>query len=199
MQVGGITGGSFDPQLGLRAGDIGAEMTALAVQSGLQSEATQSEIEQSEEQAAASESNQQVQAMRANADEVRAAGIIDGCVGVTAGALQGATAALDVAAAGPGAGSAASSLRAEGEWFKAASSGLQGGDRLVDALAQGSELSDDATAKADGDAADRATQAAKDAHDAAGADQAAVSAAIQTAGQTEQAEASANLAIAQRV
>jgi hypothetical protein len=199
MQINAVASYSIDPQLTLRAGDPAEEAAALAVQSGLESETTQSEIEQSEEQLAASESNAQVQAMRSKADEVRTAGILDGCVGMAGGALQAGTAACDVAAARSTTTSAASALKADGEWFKAGATGLEGGGKLVDALEQGAGLSDDATAKADGDAADRASQAAKDAHDAASADQSAVNSALQMAGQIEQAQASTNLALAQRV
>lgn len=202
MQVVGISGNagvSYDPQLTAPAGDMDAEVAALAVQSGLESETGERQIENSEEQAAASESNAQVQAMRSKAADVRTAGIVDGCIGMSAGALQGGTAASDVAAAGSPTGAAASSLRAQGEWFRAASTGLESGGKIVDAFAQGSQWSDDATAKADGDAADRALQASKAMHDAASADQSAVENALQAAGQIEQTEASTNLALAQRV
>lgn len=199
MQINAVAGYSIDPQLMLRAGDPAEEVAALAVKSGLESDTTQNEIEQSEEQLAVSESNAQVQAMRSKADQVRTAGIVDGCVGIAAGALQGGTAACDVAAAGSSTTGSASDLKADGEWFKAGATGLEGGGKLVDALEQGAGLSDDATAKADGDAADRASQAAKDAHDAASADQGAVNSALQLAGQIEQAQASSNLTLAQRV
>lgn len=199
MQVGSTVGYSFDPQLAIRAGDIGEEAAALAVQGGLQSETTQNEIEQSEEQIEASESSAQVQAMRAKADAVRAGGILEGCVGMTAGALQGGNAACDVAAAGSARGATGNPLTADGEWFKAAATGLEGGGKLADAFFQGSNLSDDAIAKADGDAAERASQAAQQAHDAASAAQGVVSSSMEAASQIEQANAGANLAIAQRV
>jgi len=199
MQVSSAVSFSFDPQLAIRAGDIGEEAAALAVQGALQSDATQNDIEQSEERIEASASGAQVQAMRAKADEVRTAGILDGCVGMTAGALQAGTATCDVAAAGSASGSTAGLLRADGEWFKAAATGLEGGGKLADAFFAGSELTDDATVKADGDAADRASQAAKEAHDAASADQGVAGSAMGAATQIEQSNAAANLAIAQRV
>lgn len=198
MQVTATAGYSFDPQLTLRVGDPAEEAAALAVQGSLQSEATQNDIAQSEEQVAVSESNAQVQAMRGKADDVRIAGIVEGCVGMAAGGLQGAAAACD-AAAGNAAAGTASSLRADGEWFKAGATGLESGGKFIDALEQGSELDDDAAAKAAGDAADRATQAAKQAHDAASAEQAVVSSALQSASESQQAVASTNLALAQRV
>jgi hypothetical protein len=201
MQIGATAGAgySFDPQLTVQGGDIGAEVAGLAVQCGLRSETADDQIEQAEEQAAATESNAQVQAMRRKADDVRAAGIVEGCIGMAAGALQGGTAASDAAAANSATSAAASALKAQGEWFRAASTGLEGGGKIVDAFAQGSQLSDDATAKADGDAADRALQAARDEHDAASGDQSLVQSALQAASQTEQAEASTRLALAQRV
>jgi hypothetical protein len=200
MQIGttGTAGYSFDPQLTARAGDIEGDVAALAVQCGLRSETTDRQIEQAEEQAAATESNAQVAAMRSKADDVRTAGIVDGCIGIAAGALQGGTAASDVAAAQSTTSAAASSLKAQGEWFRAASTALEGGGKIADAFAQGSQWSDDATAKADGDAADRALQAARDEHDAASADQSLVQSALQSASQTEQTEASTHLALAQR-
>ncbi|HXX66439.1 MAG TPA: hypothetical protein VEK07_04625 [Polyangiaceae bacterium] len=199
MQVSSTTGSSFDPQLAIRAGDIGEEAAALAVQGGLQSETTENDIASSQEQIEATASSAQVQAMRAKAEEVRTAGILDGCVGMTAGALQAGSAACDVAATASASGIAAGRLRADGEWFKAAATGLEGGGKLADAFFAGSELSDDATAKAQADVADRASQAAKEAHDAASADLGVVGGALGAAAQIEQANANVNLAVAQRV
>jgi len=135
------------------SGDIGAEMAALAVQSGQEQKDVARASRDADEAAEEHEEDQEVQAMRQKADDIRSEALLDGI----------GTAAEGIGMIGAG----FSSTPQVGERW-------QGGGKLVAAgmhIGGGDkgahEAADDATAAQHAAAADHAKSAAEDMHDAA--------------------------------
>jgi hypothetical protein len=189
---------SIDPQLNF-TGDMGDEVAALAVNGALDTKTIERQIEQSEQEMADRDYDQEIAAMRKKADDERGAGLIDGCVGMASGALQAVNTAIDLHATGNVTSGSAGSSKGVDDWFKAATTGLDGAGKIGVALFKGAEDGEDATAKADAEAGGRADQASKDAHDEAAAQQAVADKALDFERQYVQTQASTYLAIAQRV
>jgi hypothetical protein len=188
---------AVDPQLNF-TGDMGDEVAALAVNGALDTETIEKQIQESEQQVADHEYDQEIAAMRKKADDERAAGLVDGCVGMASGALQAVSTGCDLHAAAKGTSGSPASSKSDG-WCKVATTGLDGAGKIGVALFKSAEDGEDATAKADAEAAGRADQASKDAHDEAAAQQAVADKALDFERQYAQTEASTYLAIAQRV
>jgi len=198
MQITGSSSYAQDPQLAC-TGDMGEEAAALAIEGGVETKLAERRIEQTENDIAEQEANQEIQAMKQKADALRSAGVLDGGVGAAAGALQAASAGWDLSAAGAGSSVAGNSLKVEGEWFKTASTGIEAGAKITDGLYQGKESADAITGRSAGQVADRASTAAKEAHDSSAAEQDTVNKALEFYGQYAQTQAATVLAVAQRV
>jgi hypothetical protein len=189
---------AFDPQLNF-TGDMGDEVAALAVNGALDTATIEKQIQESEQDVADHEYDQEIAAMRKKADDERGAGLVDGCVGMASGALQAVNTAVDLHATGKAASGPAPSSKGVDDWFKVATTGLDGAGKIGVALFKSAEDGEDATAKADAEAGARADQASKDAHDEAAAQQAVADKALDFERQYVQTQASTYLAIAQRV
>jgi hypothetical protein len=176
------------------AGDLCAEVAALAVQSGEDSRAVEDQIQQTDEAIASGEAADEVSALRKKADDLMTQGIVDGCATMGEGALQAASAGCSFAASGASATSAAR-LGAEGAWYKSGATGLDGSIKLVDGAFGQAEANADAAAKQAEQNADRANQSARDAHDAASAQQSTVEKTLDFYEQCAQAQASTAQAI----
>ena len=143
--------GSILPDPLAMSGDPGAELAALAVQSGEEQQTVAQAGRDVEEKIEVSEDNQQVADMRQKADDMRSAGVVEG-VGMMAEGGASVGAAFVPTKIGLG---------------------LQGGGKLANGGAtvgktmfQAAEANDDADAASAKSASDQAKGAADDLHDA---------------------------------
>jgi hypothetical protein len=181
----GAEAGLPDPVTALAlSGDPGAELAALAVQSGERQETVAQTARDAQEQTEVSDDNQQVAAMHQKADDIRSAGMWQG---------------LGMAAEGGGtvAGAFFSSPKITQE--------LQGGGKMANGGAtitathfSAAEANDDANADQARAAADQAKGAADDLHDAKKAGGDFISAALDFYREYTSAQASANSAALHR-
>lgn len=156
--------------------DFGSAVATLEVETAAQAQTTERSVQRAEQETAQDERDRQIQAMRQKADDIRTAGWIDGACGVAQGSLEACN--TDTA--------------------KAGAAGVQSAAKVVDAQFAGTEATDDANSAFHSQAADRLQQAAKDAHDAANAEQDTAQKVIESYEQIAQTLASARLAVVQR-
>jgi hypothetical protein len=175
--------GTILPDPIVMSGDPGAELAALAVQSGEEQETVAQAGRDAEQQMEVSEDNQQVADMRQKADDMRSAGVVEG-VGMMAEGGASVGAAFVPTKIGMG---------------------LQGGGKLANGGAtigktmfQASEANDDANAAAAKSASDQAKGAADDLHDAKKAGGDLISAALDFYREYTSAQASASSAALHR-
>jgi hypothetical protein len=181
-------------------GDVGAEVAALAIDSGKETQIVEQQAEQADEDRAARAEADQVNQMRQKADDMRTQGIVDGSTTMGEGALSAAAAGCSFRASGasPTSGMRAGELNAEGGWYKSAATGLDGSTKLADGFFGAAGANADANAKASEASAERAHQAARDAHDAAAGAQSAIDKTLSFYEQYTQVQASTALAILHR-
>jgi len=175
--------GTILPDPIVMSGDPGAELAALAVQSGEEQETVAQAGRDAEQQMEVSEDNQQVADMRQKADDMRSAGVVEG-VGMMAEGGASVGAAFVPTKIGLG---------------------LQGGGKLANGGAtvgktmfQAAEANDDADAAAAKSASDQAKGAADDLRDAKKAGGDLISAALDFYREYTSAQASASSAALHR-
>jgi hypothetical protein len=156
--------------------DFGSAVATLEVQTAAQSQTVERSVQHAEEETAQDERDRQILAMRQKADDIRTQGWIDGACGVAQGSLEACN--TDMA--------------------KAGATAVQSTAKVVDAQFAGTEATDDANSAFHAQAADRLEQAAKDAHDAATAEEDTAQKIIESYEQIAQTLASARLAVVQR-
>jgi hypothetical protein len=168
----------------LASGDPGAELAALAVQSGEQQEKTDQAARDVEQRIEVDADQQQVDALRQKAADIRTAGIWEGVGMVAEGGASVAGACFDCRRLGDAVGQSGKILH--------------GGATVLGALFHGSEATDDANAAAAKSAADLAKGAADDLHDAKKGASDFISAAIDFYREYTSAQASASSAALHR-
>jgi len=178
-------------------GDLAAQVAFLQVESGEQTRDIERRIQQTEESIAENDADQEVDAMRQKAHDTFTQGMVDGVSSMGEGAFQAASASCTFRSAGCE-GAAGTALKAQGAWYSSGGVGLQGSSKIFDAFEGGAQLTDDVVAKTRGQAADRASRAAQDAHDAAAREQDAVAQATTFFEDVQQLRVSTNAAILQR-
>jgi hypothetical protein len=178
------------------AGDIGAEVAALAIKNG-NSERTsaheQRGLDEAEQQNA---DNEQVQDMRDEASSMRTQAWVDGGIGLVGAA---ASVVVPMVAAGPAAtGAAASTGATAADWGAASTAGTTAAGKMVDGFFSAAQHGDEANAAQDKAAADRFASDASDAATAAGDANATVSNALDFARSYVTTEASTQAAALHR-
>ncbi len=175
MQISPTTTSAYAPS-GALGDDLESAAATLEVESADQSCLAERAVQHAEEQAARQERDQQIQALRQKADDIRAQGWVDGAL-----------------AAGEGAAQACNT-----DGARAAESAAQSAGKVVDAQLSASQATDDANGASHAQAAEREEQAAKDAHDAASAEQDGAEKVLAAYAQIEETLAAARMAIVQR-
>jgi hypothetical protein len=149
------------------SGDPGAELAALAVQSGETQRRAASEARDAYESAEASEDQQEVDAMRQKADDIRSEAWTEGAGMILQGGLElgGSCEALDEMG---GASTQATLAKSNAEMgaFRGAGSVANGAASVLAAGSKAAQSNDDATAALHRGNADKAKAAAEDMHDA---------------------------------
>jgi hypothetical protein len=149
------------------SGDPGAEIAALAVQSGETQRKGANEARDAYESAEASEDQQEVDAMRQKADDIRSEAWTEGVGMVVQGGLElgGSCEALDEMKGAP---SQVTTTRANAEMaaFRGAGGVANGVATLMAAGSKAAQANDDASAAQHRGNADQAKAAAEDTHDA---------------------------------
>jgi hypothetical protein len=168
----------------LLSGDPGAELAALAVQSGERQETTAQTSRDIEQKIEVDEDGQQVAAMEKKADDIRSAGILEGAGMAAEGVASVVGGCLDSRQLGD----------AIGHGGKAA----DGAATLGAAFPKAEAARDDANAAAAKSAADQARGAAEDLHDAKKSASDFISAALDFYREYTSAQASAQSAALHR-
>ena len=166
------------------SGDPGAELAALAVQSGERQQTVAQTARDTEAQIEVGEDHQQVDAMHQKARDIRAAGIWEGGGMIGEGACSFTGAFLP----SPKLGNS----------FVAGGKGADGVAKVVAAGSRAAEANDDATAAAAKSASDQAKSAADDLHDVKKGAGDFISAALDFYREYTSAQASANSAALHR-
>jgi hypothetical protein len=167
------------------SGDPGAELAALAVQSGEQQENVARTARDTEVELEVHEDNLQVDAMHKKAEDIRASGIWEG-VGMIAEGASGV-----VPAVVPVSNRVADAVRLGGK-------GANGIAAIASTFGKAAEANDDATAAAARSASDRAKGAADDLSDARKSAGDLISAALDFYREYTSAQATANTAALHR-
>jgi hypothetical protein len=175
MQITSTTTPTYAPPVTL-GDDLESAAATLEVESAAQSRAIERQLQHGEEEAAQHERDQQIQAMRQKADDIRTQGWIDGALAEGEGAAQ---------ACNTDAG-------------RAAAAAAQSAGKVADAQLSAGQATDDANSARHAQSAERDEQGAKDANDAADAEQDVAEKAVAAYAQIEQTLASARLAVVQR-
>jgi hypothetical protein len=134
------------------SGDVGAELAALAVQSGEAQRRTSQDIRDALEDSVESQENQQIDAMRAKARDTFASSFIEGAGIAASGACDF--------------GAAFSTCDATKSEWTASGKLAQGFAKMGSAFYAQNSVNDDADATSDASAADRAKRAIQDTNDA---------------------------------
>jgi hypothetical protein len=160
-------------------GDFDETVAELTVEGEKDGATIERQIEQTEEAVAQAAVGQEVDELRKKADEIRTQGIVDGGATIGEGAFEAAGAAKSSNAG----------------WSKAGATGLEGGAKVACGFLSASEANHDATSKLDEQAAERANESARSAHDAASSARSTIDKTLDAYSQIAQAQASASLAI----
>jgi hypothetical protein len=175
MQITATTPAAYEPPTTF-GDDFGSAVATLEVETANQSQTLERSVQRAEEDAVHAEQDRQIQAMRQKADDIRTQGWIDGACAMAQGALEALN--TDVS--------------------KAGATAMQSATKVVDAQFSGTEATEDANATFHSQAAERAQQAMKDAHDAADGEEETAQKVVASCEQIAQSLASARLAVVQR-